>query len=78
MISGAKRKWHEHQKNKKLVLNSQLQTYQILTNEAEVLKRSCFSFIVAVQNRSWFSHTISECGSNIPKKRDQNSIIHFF
>ena len=49
MVSRAKRKWHKHQKNKKLVLNSQLQTYQILTNEAEVLKRSCFSFIIAVK-----------------------------
>ena len=48
MVSRAKRKWHKHQKNKKSVLNSQLQTYQILTNEAEVLKKSYFSFILAV------------------------------
>ena len=55
MVSGAKRKWHKHQKNKKLVLDSQLQTYQILTNEAEVLKQSCFSFIIAVLKIYFFS-----------------------
>ena len=48
MVSRAKSKWHKHQKSKKCVLNSQLQTYQVLTNEAEVWKRSCFSFIIAV------------------------------
>ena len=55
MVSKAKIKSHKHQKNKKLVLNSQLQTYQILTNEAEVLKRSCFNFIIAVIMLTKFS-----------------------
>ena len=40
LVSRVKRKWFKHPKNKKLVLNSLLQTYQILTNV--VLKRSCF------------------------------------
>ena len=48
MVSRAKSKWYKHQKDKKLILNSQLQTYQILINEEEVLKRICFSFIIAV------------------------------
>ena len=37
MVSRAKRKGINTQKNENLVLNSQLQAYQILTNEAEVL-----------------------------------------
>ena len=36
------------------VLNSQLQTYPILTNEAEALRRSCFSFIIAVHIKTIF------------------------
>jgi hypothetical protein len=37
MVSRAKSKWYEHQNYEKLVLNSKQQTYQFLTNEAEVL-----------------------------------------
>ena len=48
MVYRAKSKWYKHQNYEKLVLNSKLQTYQILTNEAEVLKKSYFSFILAV------------------------------
>ena len=55
MVSRAQVKWYNHQRNKKLVLDSQLQTYQILTNEAEVLKQSCFSFIIAVLKIYFFS-----------------------
>ena len=55
MVSRAQRMWHKHTQKKKLVLDSQLQTYQILTNEAEVLKQSCFSFIIAVLKIYFFS-----------------------
>ena len=41
--------WYKHQKSKKLALNSSLQTYQILTNDDEmlILRLSYFSTTVA-------------------------------
>ena len=48
MVSRLKSKWYKLKKNEKLVLRSQLQTYQILTNESRSLEQSYYSFILAV------------------------------
>jgi hypothetical protein len=37
IVSRPKTNWYKHKKNKKLTLNSQLQTYQILTNDDQML-----------------------------------------
>ena len=48
MVSRLKSKWYKLKRNEKLVLRSQLQTYQILTNKSRSLEQSCYSFILAV------------------------------
>ena len=49
MVSRAKSKWYENKKIKKLVLNSQIQTYKILTNKAEVLNKVVLVLSLAVK-----------------------------
>ena len=48
IISRSKTKWYKHQKNQKLTLNSQLQTYQILTNDDQMLILCLSYFITTV------------------------------
>ena len=52
MGSRAKRKWYKPKKVKKLALNSQLLTVQILTNDVQVLILCLSYFITTVWNRN--------------------------
>ena len=45
IISRKKPKWYQHQENKKLALDLQLQTYQILTIDDQMLS-FCLSYII--------------------------------
>ena len=53
IISRKKPKWYQHQENKKLALDLQLQTYQILTIDDQMLILSLSYFITTV-----FKHQI--------------------
>ena len=48
IVSRSKTKWYKHQKNKKLTLNPQLQTYQILTNDDQMFILCLSYFITTV------------------------------
>ena len=48
IVSIAKSKWYDHQQNEKIVLNSPLQTYQILTNDDQILTLCLYYFITTV------------------------------
>ena len=80
IVSRAKNKWHKAKKVKKLALNSQLLTVQILTNDAQVLILSLSYFITTVctDRIISISNTISSCsllhaGYIKPLVKQQNS-----
>ena len=50
IVSGAKSKWYKSKKVKKLALDSQLQTVQILTNDVLMLILYLSYFITTVNN----------------------------
>ena len=52
IVSRAKRIWYKPKKVKKLALNSQLLTVQILTNDVQVLILCLSYFITTVLNRN--------------------------
>ena len=52
IVSRAKSKWYKPKKVKILVLNSQLLTVQILTNDVRVLILCCSYFITTVNSGS--------------------------
>ena len=51
IVPRAKSKWYEPKKVKKLAINSQLLTVQILTNDVQVLILSLSYFITTVQDK---------------------------
>ena len=59
-------KWYKHLKDKKLSLNSQLQTYQILTNDDQMFILCLSYFVTAVLKVFSFSLVFSSFQFNIP------------
>ena len=53
----AKGKWYKHLKIENLILNPQLQTYQILTNGNQMLIL-CLSYFITTVNKRNFLNTI--------------------
>ena len=59
IVSRLKTKWYKLQTNKKLTLNSQLQTYQILTNNDQMLILGLSYFITSVPGSyDYFLHAV--------------------
>ena len=50
IVSRSKTEWKKHPKNKKLASNSQLQSYQILTNYDQMLIL-CFSYFISTVSK---------------------------
>ena len=70
IVNRSKTKWYKPQNNKKLALNSQLQTYQILPNDDQTLM--FLSYSITTVSQGMMSHSLAI------KERMKQFAIHFY